>query len=928
MPRAGLDRDYPGIVLGSGGQSSASPAGVRWFAVTSFGAQGDGKTAADGVTTSGSTTFNSASANFQPGDVGKPIGIGQKLPSVSNVTGGSPIVITTSANHGLANGALVMVRGVQGAINANGPWTVAGVTATTFQLSGSLALGGVYTSGGTVYCPQMTTIATRVSATQITLAAAATANGSASTYIYGTDDTVSFQAASAAASLVNGTIYVPAAPLGTRYIVRHPVYSGGNSPACFRISSNCSLLGDGPGSIIQLLPPVSGQVFDIMASTNSFYVGLGGSSGAAPSIIDQNIFVSKVTFDGARDLVNITGAGGGGTEHACYFSRTSNIDFDGCGVQNCGADGIVYEFSQNCTVLNVNTSNCGKTGVYFSGSVNCAATTGTSFANDGGGAVLALCRSCSVSSYNVDSWGSPVGTFGGILMVGDCRDCTITGNTIGNGLGPSLAGIFVTQRTVGTTPSPVFGSTYGAIADPSGAFPYGCSGNTITGNTIRKNAGIGIYVADYCDRNTINDNIIEYNGGVGLQLQACQNNTGRNNKIIGNGVTGIFAVASGASRPCTGNKFNDNDISDYSDFEISPLTGSGNFVTNGTTTVTCATGSFVTELGAVGALAIPRPILIAGETVYHNVVAVNSATSLTLDTTCTSTASGLAASAPPLTKQVIHPNVTQTAAILEQSIVVGPQAGIVNDNDFRGNRYTGTRTIIGSRSKVDPPGIISTSNAQAVATATQTVLPFANAAGYDNDGMHFTSITACTGTVTKGAASPNVVGVGTLFLTELSVGQVIWIPGTANEFRVISAIQDNTHLTVSSNFVNGAAGQTMTRDNTAFVARTPGVYTITAMVSTPVQVAGTRRDIIITLNTQTATVAAGLVTATVGGSTIAQLTRDAVAAGAGIFNDSITRTVRLAQWDMLQFQVFQDSGGPINFTGTMEIVMPNVSPVF
>jgi hypothetical protein len=100
------------------------------------------------------------------------------------------------------------------------------------------------------------------------------------------------------------------------------------------------------------------------------------------------------------------------------------------------------------------------------------------------------------------------------------------------------------------------------------------------------------------------------------------------------------------------------------------------------------------------------------------------------------------------------------------------------------------------------------------------------------------------------------------------------------------------------------------------------------MVSTPVQVAGTRRDIIITLNTQTATVAAGLVTATVGGSTIAQLTRDAVAAGAGIFNDSITRTVRLAQWDMLQFQVFQDSGGPINFTGTMEIVMPNVSPVF
>jgi hypothetical protein len=68
-----------------------------------------------------------------------------------------------------------------------------------------------------------------------------------------------------------------------------------------------------------------------------------------------------------------------------------------------------------------------------------------------------------------------------------------------------------------------------------------------------------------------------------------------------------------------------------------------------------------------------------------------------------------------------------------------------------------------------------------------------------------------TGTVAKTAASPTVTGTGTLFLTELSVGETIRVPGTADEDRVISAIASNTSLTVTANFANSASAQVASR---------------------------------------------------------------------------------------------------------------------
>jgi hypothetical protein len=77
--------------------------------------------------------------------------------ATSNITGASnasPIVITTSANHGYSTGDKVNVSGVTGNTAANGSsptgfWTITVVDNTHFSLDGS-AGNGAYTGGGTV----------------------------------------------------------------------------------------------------------------------------------------------------------------------------------------------------------------------------------------------------------------------------------------------------------------------------------------------------------------------------------------------------------------------------------------------------------------------------------------------------------------------------------------------------------------------------------------------------------------------------------------------------------------------------------------------------------------------------------------------------------------------------------------------------------
>lgn len=97
---------------------------------------------------------------------------------------------------------------------------------------------------------------------------------------------------------------------------------------------------------------------------------------------------------------------------------------------------------------------------------------------------------------------------------------------------------------------------------------------------------------------------------------------------------------------------------------------------------------------------------------------------------------------------------------------------------------------------------------------------------YASQPMHFTSNANLTGTVTKTATQTTLAGTGTSFTTELSVGQVIIVPGTANEQRTVTAIASNTSLTVNKAWVNTASGQTAVRTRNAIALPYAGLWRI------------------------------------------------------------------------------------------------------
>ena len=75
--------------------------------------------------------------------------------TVTNATNATPIVVTTSINHGCNNGDTVTISGVGGNTAANGTFKVAAVAANTFALTdvstgSNIAGSGAYTSGGTM----------------------------------------------------------------------------------------------------------------------------------------------------------------------------------------------------------------------------------------------------------------------------------------------------------------------------------------------------------------------------------------------------------------------------------------------------------------------------------------------------------------------------------------------------------------------------------------------------------------------------------------------------------------------------------------------------------------------------------------------------------------------------------------------------------
>lgn len=193
---------------------------------------------------------------------------------------------------------------------------------------------------------------------------------------------------------------------------------------------------------------------------------------------------------------------------------------------------------------------------------------------------------------------------------------------------------------------------------------------------------------------------------------------------------------------------------------------------------------------------------------------------------------------------------------------------------------TGTRLRIGSN--------------QSATTATATTIGW-DTEDVDADNQHFTSSAALTGTVAKTAASNVLTGTSTLFTTELSVGQVISVPGTAAEVAVVTSIASATSLTVNTPFANSASGQTATRLNSPVVFRQPGFYTLESTI-------------------YSAAVSTGNVTLQfrLNGTTIVdQKDQSSVNAAAGY--ELVTQR-QFQQWDYVEVIWTQNSGGSVSVT--------------
>lgn len=183
---------------------------------------------------------------------------------------------------------------------------------------------------------------------------------------------------------------------------------------------------------------------------------------------------------------------------------------------------------------------------------------------------------------------------------------------------------------------------------------------------------------------------------------------------------------------------------------------------------------------------------------------------------------------------------------------------------------------------------------------------------WDNDNLHYTSIAALTGTVAKTNGSNALVGTGTAFTTELSVGQAIDVPGTAVATRVVTAITDDTHLTVAGNYANTASGQTATRRNSVLVCRTPGIYICTFYGSLPFNAAGSYRMFV--LGQYPASGPA--VRTIVGDDHVSQITDMAA---------TVSAQVKLAQWDMMQAEVYQNVGSALDLNAGATFAMTMLS---
>jgi hypothetical protein len=240
---------YPVITLDAQGRvagATTQPVQAAGLSVLLYGAVPDGRTVADGAAASGSTALTSATANFTAADVGKPVCLAQvRTVTDAAITTGTATLTSATANFTAADVGRRVIVAAAVAPNYVDTTIVSVTNSTTAVLAANAAAtvtGRVCDIIGT----HNTTIAAYVSATQVTLAAAAPFAFAGASLRWGTDNRAVFAAALADAAALGKTLTVPS---GTFFLN----FSAGNP----KLSANAdfSIVGSGVDRTTLLIGP-------------------------------------------------------------------------------------------------------------------------------------------------------------------------------------------------------------------------------------------------------------------------------------------------------------------------------------------------------------------------------------------------------------------------------------------------------------------------------------------------------------------------------------------------------------------------------------------------------------------------------------------------------------------------------------------------
>lgn len=213
-------------------------------------------------------------------------------------------------------------------------------------------------------------------------------------------------------------------------------------------------------------------------------------------------------------------------------------------------------------------------------------------------------------------------------------------------------------------------------------------------------------------------------------------------------------------------------------------------------------------------------------------------------------------------------------------------------------------------------GICANATTQSFTTSVEAQVLMATSFDQDSiGGQQLSSAGTFSGTVSKTSGSDQVVGSGTSFVAQATVGRVIRIPGGAfTELRTVIAVADDTHLTVSTAFTTTASGQTATDPGSTLVCRQAGLYTIGVFFPWAASATG-QRAVFVYVNELTFL----LIEA-----------KPAISASGNMANYHYltSEPVTLAVWDRVTLTAMQTSGGALSSIANTVAFSPRLTMTY